>query len=170
MMKAGLYLVAAMLHNSLGTEEDFRQVLELAAQASRLVAENAVLTRQFEIAAACQATVAHIGLAGCVSDEAERQSHREQALQMSQAALDGYQSLGFVQIIECVSEEIFFRHSQALTANGREEEAAEFRQRACDEMTRKHDLIPADMPFRQTYLENIPLHRDIRSAGLQPVP
>jgi hypothetical protein len=29
---------------------------------------------------------------------------------------------------------------------------------------RKHDLIPPDSPFRRTYLENIPLHRDIRAA------
>jgi hypothetical protein len=29
-------------------------------------------------------------------------------------------------------------------------------------MKRKHDLIPPDSPFRHTYLENIPLHRDIR--------
>jgi hypothetical protein len=29
---------------------------------------------------------------------------------------------------------------------------------------RKHGLIPADSPFRRTYLEEIPLHRDIRAA------
>jgi len=78
--------------------------------------------------------------------------------------LDIYQQFGFVQIIECVSEEIFFRHSQALAANGYQSEADEYLKRAYEEMTRKHDLIPTDSPFRKTYLENIPIHRDIRDA------
>ena len=36
--------------------------------------------------------------------------------------------------------------------------------RAYSEMMRKHDLIPADSPFRQSFLENIALHRQIRAA------
>ena len=79
-------------------------------------------------------------------------------------ALDIYHWFGFVQIIECVSEEILFRHSLALAANGRKAEAAEYLQRAYDEMMRKHDLIPPDSLLRRTYLENIPLHRDIHAA------
>jgi len=116
------------------------------------------------MAAACESAAAHLGLAEYVADEAECQTHLRQALESSQAALDIYQHFGFVQIIECISEEILYRHGLALAANGREAEAAEYLQRAYDEMMRKHDLIPPDSPFRHTYLENIPLHRDIRAA------
>jgi hypothetical protein len=161
MGQAGLCLVLASFYNALGDEASLRQALDMAAQASQLVAESTVLTRQYEMAATCQAAVSYLGLAKYAADEVERRSYHRQALQMSQAALDSYQSLGFVQIIECVSEEILFRHSQALAANGRDAEAADFCQQAYAEMMRKHDLIPADVPFRQTFLENIPLHRDI---------
>jgi hypothetical protein len=122
------------------------------------------VTRQYEIAAACQLAAAHLGLIKHVTNEAERQGHREQALRMSQTALDIYQSVGFVQINECVSEEILSCHSQALAANGYSEEAADFLRQAHREMMRKHDLIPPTTHFRQTYLKNIPLHRKIRTA------
>ena len=160
---AGLRLVSAILYNGLGDEDHLREALELTAQTSQLVAD-APLTQQYEMAAACESAAAHLGLAECLTDEAEREAHLRQALESSQAALDIYQHFGFVQIVECASEEILFRHSQALVANGREAEAAEYLQRAYDEMKRKHDLIPPDSPFRRTYLENIPLHRDIRAA------
>ena len=160
---AGLRLVSAILYNGLGDEDHLREALELAAQTSQLVAD-APLTQQYEMAAACESAAAHLGLAECLTDEAEREAHLRQALELSQAALDIYQHFGFVQIIECASEEILYRHSLALAANGREAEAAEYLQRAYDEMKRKHDLIPPDSPFRRTYLENIPLHRDIRAA------
>ena len=111
-----------------------------------------------------QSPLAHLGLAELVDDEAQRQTHLRQALESSQVALDIYQQFGFVQIIECVSEEILYRHSLALEANGREAEAAETLQRAYDEMMRKYNLVPSDSPFRRTFLENIPLHREIRDA------
>ena len=163
MGRAGLRLVSAILYNALGDEAHLREALELAAQTSQLVAD-APLTRQYEMAAACESAAAHLGLAEYLADEAERQAHLRQALESSQAALDIYQHFGFVQIIECVSEEILYRHSLALAANGRQAEAAEYLQRAYDEMMRKHGLIPSDSPFGRTYLENVPLHRDIRAA------
>jgi predicted ATPase len=163
MGRAGLRLVSAILYNGLGDEDHLREALELAAQTSQLVTD-APLTQQYEMAAACESTAAHLGLAEYAADETEREIHLRQALESSQAALDIYQHFGFVQIIECSSEEILYRHSLALAANGREAEAAEYIQLAHDEMMRKHDLIPPDSPFRRTYLENIPLHRDIRAA------
>jgi hypothetical protein len=108
--------------------------------------------------------VAHLRLAELVTDEAQRQAHLRQALESSQAALDIYQQFGFVQVIECVSEEILYRHSLALEGNDREAEAAETLQRAYDEMMRKYDLVPSDSPFRRSFLESIPLHREIRGA------
>jgi tetratricopeptide (TPR) repeat protein len=163
MGRAGLRLVSAILYNALGGETHLREALELAAQTSQLVAD-APLTQQYEMAAACESAAAHLGLAECLTDETERQAHLREALESSQAALDIYQHFGFVQIVECVSEEILYRHSLALAANGREAEAAEYLQRAYDEMKRKHDLIPPDSPFRRTYLENIPLHQNIQAA------
>jgi class 3 adenylate cyclase/tetratricopeptide (TPR) repeat protein len=168
--RAGLRLVAAMLYNALGDADHLRLALDAAAEAGRLVAHNPFVTRQYEIAAACQAVAAHLGLAGCTTTEAEQQFHCQQALELSQKALAIYHSLGFVQIIECVSEEILWRHSQALAANGRYAEATGYRQQAYDETMRKHDLIPADTPFRHTFLENVPLHREIcHLAEEQPV-
>ena len=72
-----------------------------------------------------------------------------------------YQDFGFVQIVECTAEEILFRHSLALAANGSGEEAADFLEQAYDEMMRKQALIPADSPFHTSYLANIRLHREI---------
>ena len=88
----------------------------------------------------------------------------QEALVASQIALNHYEKFGFVQIVECTSEEILFRHSQALAANDRPAEAAEFLTRAYDEMMRKHDLIPQDSPFRKTYLEHMDLHRAIQAG------
>jgi hypothetical protein len=66
--------------------------------------------------------------------------------------------------VECAGEEVLFRHSQALAANGYEDEAIRYLRRAYDEMIRKYALIPPDSPFRRTYLDNISLHQDIRIA------
>jgi tetratricopeptide (TPR) repeat protein len=164
MGSAGMRLVSAILYNGLGDRAHLHQALELASETRQLVADNPLLFRQYEMAAACESTAAHLALAEFPTDQVERQTHLSQALESSQAALDLYQSFGYVQIVECVSEEILYRHSLALAANGRQAEAGEFLQRAHDEMMRKHDLIPADSPFRRTYLEEIPLHRDIRTA------
>ncbi|MEE9617752.1 MAG: adenylate/guanylate cyclase domain-containing protein [Anaerolineae bacterium] len=163
MGRAGLRLVPAILYNALGGETHLREALELAAQTRQLVAD-APLTQQYEMAAACESATAHLGLAECAAGETERQAHLDQALESSQVALDIYQHFGFVQIIECASEKILYRHSLTLAANGHEAEAAAYLQRAYDEMKRKHDLIPPDSPFRRTYLENIPLHQNIQAA------
>jgi predicted GNAT family N-acyltransferase len=165
--RAGLGLVTAILYNALGDEARLRMTLDVASRIRQMAADNLV-SRQYHMAAACEATAAHLGLARrLVADavgEAERQAHRQQALESSRIALNLYQEFGFVQIIECTSEEILFRHSQALAANECLVEAADYLQRAYDEMMRKHALIPANSPFRSTYLENIALHREIRAA------
>ncbi len=162
--QAGFHLVFTILYNALGGKANWKQAIEHTTQTRQLAAE-VPLTRQYEMAAACKAASVHLSLAKCTVDD-ESQTHLHRALESSQTALNIYQSFGFVHIIECVSEEIFFRHSQALAANGRQDEAAEYLRRAYDEMMRKHDLIPADSHFRQTYLENIPLHREI-SVGVK---
>jgi len=170
---AGLNLVTVIIYNMLGDEQSLRSALEIASQIQQMVANNLV-SRQYHMTAASEASAAHLNLAhliaGREADEAEIQAHVQRALESSQSALHLYQEFGFVQVVECTSEEIFYRHSQALTANHRDAEAAEFLKRAYDEMIRKHDLIPVDSPFRKTYLENIQLHRDIQAGYLAQIP
>ena len=116
------------------------------------------------MAADAQASAAHLALAEQADDEEIRRSHLNSALEASTKALEIYESFGFVQIIECLSEEIYFRHALALSANGNLESAGDFLQRAYDEMMRKYALIPEGHAFRKTYIENIPLHRQIRGG------
>lgn len=165
--RAGLDLVAAILYNRLGDEASLRMALELTSRTHRMVAENQV-SQQYQLAAACEASAAHLGLAICLAgstaSQEECQEHFTQSLALAKTALDIYNRFGFVQVVECVSEEVFFRYSRALEANGREPEANEYLQLAYDEMMRKHALIPAASPFSQTYLKNIRLHREIQAA------
>jgi hypothetical protein len=63
--------------------------------------------------------------------------------------------------VECTGEEILYRHSLALEANGRGEEAADSLEKAFNEMMRKQALIPENTPYHTSYLENIRLHREI---------
>lgn len=160
----GLALVSASLYCALDDPAHLHEVLRCADEARRLVREKPMLSRQYVMAADCEASAAHLGLAEHAVDELEAEVHRQNALSASRAALDLCQSLGGVQIIECLSEEILFRHANALAATGSQEEALEYLQMAYDEMMRKHGLIPPSSPFRRTYLENIPLHRAIRAA------
>ena len=170
--RAGLCLVEAILHNAQGGPEHWRGVLELQAQVKQMVAEDQ-LSRQYQMAAACEAAAAHLGLAGCLADDTQQDAHRRLALEASQTALDIYQQFGFTQVVECLGEEILYRHSLSLAANGKPKDAHEMLTRAYAEMRRKHDLIPADSPFRQTFLESIALHCQIRAAygaaSMQPI-
>jgi class 3 adenylate cyclase/predicted ATPase len=169
--RAGLILAETILHNAQGGVEaapiaaslHWREALDLQAQVRQMVAEGQV-SRQYQMAAACETAAAHLGLAGCVEDAAERTEHLRSALEASGTALDIYKQFGFTQIVECSGEEIMYRHSLALAANGRLEESGEMLEAANTEMLRKHDLIPDGSPFRKTFLENIALHRQIRAA------
>ena len=162
--ETGLALVSAIIYNALGDEAHLKMALDLATQEREAFVETLELSRQYQMVGACEAAAAHLGLAKVVSHRATRQDHLQQALELSQVALEHYQSFGFVRPIECASEEILFRHSLALAANGHNSEAAEYLHQAYAEMMRIHDLIPPESPFRTTYLENIPLHREIRAA------
>ncbi len=158
--RAGLYLVSAILANSNEDENSLRWALELVSRIHDLAEENLV-SRQYQLAAACEATAAHLGLARCLTDDAESQFHLQKALENSTKAMELYERFGFVQIIECVSEEVLYRRGLALEANGQADEAAHMFQRAYNEMMRKHALIPNETVFKRTYLENIALHREI---------
>ena len=160
--RAGLRLGVIMLHNALGDEAHLRAAQDLISEIHEMLDENPLLTHQYEIAVACEATAMHLGLAALVSGDEEKQAHRAAALEASQRGLETYEALGFVQIIECVSEEVLYRHSQALRANDRETEADDYLRQAHAEIERKHAFIPEDSPFRHSHLDNIALHREIR--------
>ena len=164
--RAGLSLVSVILYVAIGDEEHLRLALNSASEIQQMAANNLV-SQQYRMSAACETAAVHLKLAEqfAAGEQVEgRAQHVQEALVASQSALNHYEKFGFVQIVECTSEEILFRHSQALAANERPAEAAEFLTRAYDEMMRKYDLIPEDSPFRKTYLENIDLHRAIRAA------
>lgn len=157
---AGFRLVSAILLNSLGDSDSLRRVVDLADSTRQLVHE-APLTRQYEMAAWCEASAAHLGLSNLAADDDEARVHAKQALECSQSALDILHSFGFVQIIESLSEGILFQHSRALAANRLEEASMDYLRQAYDEMMRKHLLIPEQSPYFDTFLEMIPLHRQI---------
>ena len=163
--RAGLGLVTAILYNALGDRDRLLSALEFTFQVQQMAADNLV-SQQYRMAAACEASATQLKLAQLLSERedttTDRQAHLAQALELSRSALNLYQHFGFVQVVECTSEEILYRHSLALAANDRSSEAVDFLERAYAEMMRKHDLIPADSPFRKTFLENIELHREIR--------
>jgi class 3 adenylate cyclase len=163
--KAGLALVSAILDNAIGDAEHLLKVFELALHIERMVSNN-YISRQYLMVVACESSTAHLQLAELLVNEEEKQSRYEQALIASQKALSIYQEFGFTQVVECTYEEILYRHSQALRANGNEVDADDFLEFAYSEMMRKYDLIPPESNFRKTYLENIILHREIRSVYL----
>lgn len=161
----GAYLASAMLCNSLDGEANMYRALEFVNKVEQLVVQSRHITRQFEMAAACEAARAYLNLALRVTnDPAEQAARRQQALAASQKAVTVYKRFGFTQIVECVSEKILFYHYQALAANGHQTEAIQFLQQAHAEMMRKHALIPANSIFRESFLDNISLHRHIQSA------
>ena len=171
--QASHLLVEATLHNAEGARAaataDAQTVVRSLTSAIRLccavrdlVRANPLVSEQYEMAACTKVTVAYLGLAHTVPDR--EQEYLALALEAAERAHEIYQAFGFAQIIECVSEEVLFRYSQALAANQRQEQAQRFLRRAYDEVMRKHALIPPDSHFRRTYLEQIPLHREIRAA------
>ena len=123
--QAGLWLVRSILYNTRGSAVDYQYALENAQQAIQLGEENRV-SGQYLMAGCCESCAAHLGLVDNDPDYSRRDEHRIKALDGSTRAIQIFGRYGFVQIIECSSEEILFRHGQALAANGRNEEAVDF--------------------------------------------
>lgn len=158
------YLTEIVFDLALGDVAHLRAALTLCDKLSAIAAANPVISQQYVMAATTKAVVAHLELAKLAQDWAEREADYLAALKASQTAYDLYQTFGYAQLVECLSEEVLFRRSQALAANGYEDDAIKYLRRAYDEMIRKYALIPPDTPFRRTYLDNISLHQDIRIA------
>jgi len=158
--RAGLALVTSILYNSIGEQEKLAQVPDLCRSVHQLASDNMV-SRQYHLAADCETVAAFLQLGELCEDKDKRSEYFRWALDTSIAGVMIYQQLGQVQAVECTSEEILYRHSLALRANGMVEEANTYLGKAYNEMMRKHALIPEDSPFKLTYLENIDLHKDI---------
>jgi hypothetical protein len=148
-----------------GTSEfDFQKVLEYTCQAEDLITENPMISRQFSMAASCQAVHAHLKLSQLGSDQSTRQNHLALALQSSRNALNIFTAFGFAQTILCTCEEVYYCYYLALAANDSQEEARNYLFLAYKEMMRKYEMIPWESEFRRTYLENVPLHRQILAS------
>jgi regulator of sigma D len=164
-LRAGALLVTAMAHNAFVDSEDhLMAALAATTELDEMLAANSLISRQYIISANCQASVAYLSLAALQPTKARRKEQIKAALNASQRAMNMYSAVGYLQIIECVSEEVHYRHSRALAASGRLEAADDELRWAHEQMMRKYNLIPEGSPFRRTYLESIPLHRDIRAA------
>ncbi|HEX9091079.1 MAG TPA: hypothetical protein VF831_06290, partial [Anaerolineales bacterium] len=161
--RVGLRMVKILLYNAIGDPAHLQLALGLSSDIIQMET-NRLVSRQYRMAAACLAAAAHIGLSQMLIHPPEQQDHLLQALELSKIAVDIYDSFGYVNIIECASEEILLRRSQALSANGFQAEAAEYLAMANAEMMRKYNHIPPESEFRQTYLENITIHRELRAA------
>lgn len=161
--RVGLKLVTSILFNAIGDTTHLQKALELSAEIIQM--ENyQLVSKQYRMAAACEASFSHYNLAKLSTQEAKRAEHKKLALEFSKSAVEIYNAFGFVNIIECTCEEIFYRHSQALAINAYNAEADEYLELAYSEMMRKYQLIPQESYFRRTYLENFACHRDIRAA------
>jgi tetratricopeptide (TPR) repeat protein len=161
--RAGYNLVGAILSNEKGDEAGYRAALGFSDEVREL-AESQKVSRQYLVASFCESSTAHLGLARLTEDLVEKEKHRQEALSCSEAAYRVFQEYGFIQIIECSTEEVAFRRAQALVENSREAEAEEFFHKAYEETMRKHDLIPSGSHYRKTFLNNIALHRQIKLA------
>jgi predicted ATPase/class 3 adenylate cyclase len=173
--QVSLKLIRAILHNAQGARaatkgemdvvaEHLNATLGLVEEVVDLAAASPLVSQQYEMAAQCKATVAYMGLSQTTDKPTTRSRSLALALDAAERAYEIYQTFGFAQIVECVSEEVFFRYSQALAANQDHDLALRYLRRAYDEMMRKQALIPDDSHFRRTYAEQVPLHREIRAA------
>ncbi|MBE0696895.1 MAG: DUF2791 family P-loop domain-containing protein [Anaerolineaceae bacterium] len=161
--RVGLKMVRILLYNALGDTTHLQLALEMANEIN-LMEDKQLVSRQYRMAAACETTFSQLSLARLATGETERIEHLKLALESSKVAVEVYNRFGYVNIVECTSEEIFLRHNQSLAANGFQEDANEYLEMAYSEMMRKYDFIPQDSYFRRTYLENIVVHREIRAA------
>jgi class 3 adenylate cyclase/tetratricopeptide (TPR) repeat protein len=159
--RAGYLLVTSILKNHLVGNLSLHEVLDLHEKIQKMVNDE-IVSRQYLMASASEVSASYLRLAILSSDENDRRDYRERALTASQLSIDIFHQFGFVQIIECSSEALLYRHCQTLKANGFQEEAVEYLDKAYNEMMRKHDLIPAYSPFRKTYLHRFKLHQQIR--------
>ena len=161
--RVGLKIVYFLLYNALGDADSLKLALEISAEISQM-GQNKLVSRQYLMAAACETAGSYLGLAQFATSEQELNEFQQKALEASSIAVEIYKSFGYVNIIECSTEKIYFVHSQVLAGNHRQAEANEFLEKSYAEMMRVYEFIPRENYYRKTYLENIDIHRKIRAA------
>jgi class 3 adenylate cyclase len=161
--RVGLKMVTILYYNALGDADSLKHALEISTDISKL-GQNELVSRQYLMAAACEAAISYLGLAQFSANEHELVELLQSALDASRTAVEIYNTFGYVKIVECSTEKIYFVHSQALAANHRQAESHEFLEKAYTEMMRVYDFIPRENYYRKTFMENIDIHRKIQSA------
>lgn len=160
----GVSLVWMQWCNAMGDVSHMQATLQLAQQIREILVEDTHFSQQYLMVADLRVAAARLRLAALATEPAEREQHAAAALAASQAALDTYQRFGFVRPVEATDEELLYIHHLALKANSMHTPAAEYLRRAHEEMLRKANLIPEESSYRHSYLEALPLHREIRAA------
>ena len=161
--RVGLKIVYFLMFNALGDADSLKQALEISAEISQM-GQNKLVSRQYLMAAACERAVSYLGLTQFTTSEQDVNELLQKALESSTEAIEIYDSFGYVNIIECSTEKIYFVHSQVLAANHHKTESNEFLEKAFAEMMRVYEFIPKENYYRKTFLENIDVHRKIRAA------
>ncbi|HEY9077133.1 MAG TPA: AAA family ATPase [Anaerolineaceae bacterium] len=169
--RIGRGLATAILNNAIGTEQSAWRSIETIAPLWDLLEAHPAITRQYEVGFAIKTAEAYLVLAQQPHLVDDRKIYLEKALEFSSQAATKLEKYGCIQFIEGSTEEVWFYHSQALLANhllfdGKQQlrRAISFLKRANKEIIRKLNMIPQESPYRTTFLNNIPLHRDILQA------
>ncbi len=164
----GLCLVWMQACNAMcrgtGNAEHAAMALQLGQRVQQILVEDTHFSQQYLMVSNMRVAEARLQLAAQAETPAERERQAAAALVASQAALETYQRFGFVRPVEATDEELLYIHHLALKANGMHTPAAEYLRRAHEEMMRKANLIPENSPYRRTFLEAVPLHRELRAA------
>ena len=161
--RVGLKIVYFLLYNALGDADSLKQALEISAEISQM-GQNKLVSRQYLMAAACETAVSYLGLTQFAASEQEVNELLQKALEASRKAIEIYDSFGYVNIIECSTEKIYYVHSQVLAGNHLQAEFNKFLEKSYAEMMRVYEFIPRENYYRKTFLENIDIHRKIRAA------
>jgi predicted ATPase/class 3 adenylate cyclase len=160
--RAGYQLVHALLYLSLGDRDSLTAAIDCLERTRQLVADELV-SSQYQIAADNLEAAIRYKLRETIETEDERQENLQRMLECSTRAVELYNTYDFLQIVECTTEDIYYRHSQALSANGLEDEAKKYLEMAYNEINRKHAFIPEDTLYYRTFIENIATHREVYS-------
>jgi class 3 adenylate cyclase len=168
--RVGYELAKARINIQDGTLDSLMRSQESTGTVLKLVENENLVSRQYKMAAACMAAQARLQIAHLMrqaDDPGGYEHYRCKALKTSTMAVETYNTFGFTQVIEVVSEEILFTHGLALRENGQLDEGNTYLAKAYEEWMRKLNMIPDDSPFRQSY-KNMQLHQQINEFNQFP--
>lgn len=133
--------------------------MRLMDEVRTLSEEEKTISKQYSMAATCKQAQCQMKLADQEPNEAGK--YLQAALTLAENSFHVYLDFGFIQVVECPSEEVIYTYGLSLERNGQEDNARNILQKSYDEMMRKYALIPEESEYRETFLVNIPLHKQI---------